>query len=721
MVSSSTAPSSSSLTSMEKSLQQVLEELQVRSQVEGTIRGMVQDVEWACQLEQQVHMHQERQQWQQQWNWHQQAWEEAILLQRREQEQRQIWADALVKELWHASQKLGELKDLKEKHQQLLETHDSVVAQMLQAQEDLQELRERGNARAAETNAPASDPSHATPMIDSSALHSASDSIQPPPSLAKTTTIDNNQNIMAPSVFIDPPRTQQASGDSTTEGGKQAVSSIITSNNTPPVVALDDDRKPAAQSTSAPSSGTMVVLPPLHTPSLSAASSVAEPATGATMVALPPTPTPADTTAPAASAAVVSLEEETTPEIPSLSELDSAILTNIFTYLDALDILNTAQINVSMYSRVDTLFGMGQADEDTSTIATADSAPPTRPPTATGSTEIPTTTMLRTATSGASSTFSTSSTPKATTGTTSSIPSAGPPATATSATTTTTTTTAAETITNAASTSTWPRRDTLAKGPMGVASLFGQLLQHRPGAGRGTPAPTISAAPPTTTTATAASSSSSSKTPLTSPSRRSNVEGPPMNAALANSMAAKLSDAELNAIIAMTERLRHKEALAEKWAAEKEDLVARMEAAEALKDYLLAQVQTMHTALATSEQATAKVSQQMASDQEVIAFLDGRVQSLEEELQQAKSMQTEMLDELAKKKLKFEERTLVMNDMLAYERDKYTESEREWKATKKVLIKEVKHSRSLIAALEAERDGYREQYDKLRQSILNPR
>jgi hypothetical protein len=54
----------------------------------------------------------------------------------------------------------------------------------------------------------------------------------------------------------------------------------------------------------------------------------------------------------------------------------------VFAYLDALDILNTAQVNISMYSCVDSLFGLGggdgQDEEDTldkSTIATFESGP----------------------------------------------------------------------------------------------------------------------------------------------------------------------------------------------------------------------------------------------------------------------------------------------------------------------------------------------------------
>ena len=46
-------------------------------------------------------------------------------------------------------------------------------------------------------------------------------------------------------------------------------------------------------------------------------------------------------------------------------------------------------------------------------------------------------------------------------------------------------------------------------------------------------------------------------------------------------------------------------------------------------------------------------------------------------------------------------------------------AEKEWKATKKVLIKEVKQCRAQIISLEAERDGLREQNGKLRDALLH--
>lgn len=191
-----------------------------------------------------------------------------------------------------------------------------------------------------------------------------------------------------------------------------------------------------------------------------------------------------------------------------------------------------------------------------------------------------------------------------------------------------------------------------------------------------------------------------------------------MNAAMANSMASKLSDAELNAIILMTERLRQKEALTEKLLREQHDLEARLEGTETVKQFLLTRVQNMEELLSKQEENETKVAQQIASDQEVIAFLDGRVQELEREASKIREEQDVMRRTLARFQEQAEQKSIVMGDMLQFEREKWRDSEREWKATKKLLVKEVKNCRAQITALLAERDGYREQNEVLRKALF---
>ena len=64
-----------------------------------------------------------------------------------------------------------------------------------------------------------------------------------------------------------------------------------------------------------------------------------------------------------------------------------------------------------------------------------------------------------------------------------------------------------------------------------------------------------------------------------------------------------------------------------------------------------------------------------------------------------------------------EKRVRVMKDMLSFERDRLAGCEREWRSTKKVLVKEVKSCRLRIMALEAERDGFWEENLRLKEAI----
>lgn len=369
------------------------------------------------------------------------------------------------------------------------------------------------------------------------------------------------------------------------------------------------------------------------------------------------------------SAAVVVLDEEDEPGVQKLDEFDAPILMHIFAFLNALDILNTAQINISMYSRVDSLFGLGQDVPVARPPVTAafTTAAPTSKPTSTATTQ-QTTAPVKSASSKPVPASKPAAQPVAATATTPSKPTSTSPLQGPS-----------------------PNKLDSARG------LLSSILQPRkPPAGR---IGTISSV---------------------AHRRVSSVDNPqPMNAAMANSMAAKLSDAELNAIILMTERLKQKEALAEKLVKENEELLAKADGAEAIKEFLVAKMRDMEQSLSTSEDNEAKVARQIASDQEVIAFLDGRVQELEGDAARLVKERDDAINELTRVKEQTEQKAIVMGDMLQFEREQLKENEKEWRATKKLLVKEIKNCRAQIVALQAERDGYREQNELLRRAVMS--
>jgi hypothetical protein len=347
---------------------------------------------------------------------------------------------------------------------------------------------------------------------------------------------------------------------------------------------------------------------------------------------------------------VVLLEEDPDEEIPGLLNIDVEILMTIFGFLDAIDILNTAQINIPMYSRVDAIFG----------IAGDGHEPPAR-------TRAP---AKATVSAPASQKLAPHS----------QYPPTSYPAAA-----------AKSTETKAAAVS--PPVDSAASS-MGKG-LFAMLQP------RSTNAPAV-------------------KSGVGAAGRRQEgIKNQPLNAAVAQSMAAKLSDSELAAIISMTEKLGKMEKDVFLLRNEKEEMQAKLDGTEAVKQFLIGKVRDVELKLTQSNEDEVKVTQQIASDQEVIAFLDGRVQELERLSETLQKDNNASQAELKQLKSSSGQKVTVLSDMLKYEREKLRENESDWKATKKVLVKEIKSCRSQILAFQAERDGFKEQNERLKRAITS--
>lgn len=201
--------------------------------------------------------------------------------------------------------------------------------------------------------------------------------------------------------------------------------------------------------------------------------------------------------------------------------------------------------------------------------------------------------------------------------------------------------------------------------------------------------------------------------------RQEGIKNQPLNAAVAQSMAAKLSDTELAAIISMTEKLGKMEKEVFLLRNEKEEMQAKLDGTEAVKQFLIGKVRDVEMKLTQSNDDEVKVTQQIASDQEVIAFLDGRVQELERLSATLQKENNASQAELKVLKSSSGQKVTVLSDMLKYEREKLRENESDWKATKKVLVKEIKSCRSQILAFQAERDGFKEQNERLKRAITS--
>lgn len=169
----------------------------------------------------------------------------------------------------------------------------------------------------------------------------------------------------------------------------------------------------------------------------------------------------------------------------------------------------------------------------------------------------------------------------------------------------------------------------------------------------------------------------------------------------------------------MRDELRKKEIELHALQVDHDDLVAQFEGTISVKDVLTTKVQELQKAIQTDREVSAKITRQTASDQEVIAFLDERVQELERMVNNFDGERDRSKALVEKVRHASERQVTVLTDMLTYEREERADHEKEWKSQKKVLVKEVKHCRVQIMAIEAERDGYLEENAKLKEALLS--
>ncbi|CAM9273176.1 unnamed protein product [Sphacelaria rigidula] len=101
-----------------------------------------------------------------------------------------------------------------------------------------------------------------------------------------------------------------------------------------------------------------------------------------------------------------------------------------------------------------------------------------------------------------------------------------------------------------------------------------------------------------------------------------------ISAEFVEGLSKKLTTAEMKGIIQLTERGRRLDARASTLQAEKEDLNARLQGTESVKEFLVSKLKETEAALKRSLDERGLTLRQSASDQEVISFLDSRTQVL---------------------------------------------------------------------------------------------
>jgi hypothetical protein len=583
----------------EQVLEKTLKDLQIRAEVEATMQSMLIDVETTASLQQQVDTQSQLSSLQNQVSQYEIALQEAQAMQTLQREMQSTLADSLVQQLWTLSQELGQLRRWKETHETTVSEHDEVIAKLLQAEEQIRVLQSRPPAA---QNADSKDYSTINATIAQVSI--STDAIETDTALKET-----EEELDALLGNVD--ASENNNEDRGIQSEKQAA---VETNDTVPTTSETND---ASFKTNVSTDDN----------------------------------------------AVVSLLQEEEVPLPTLDTLNGKVLAEIFEFLDAVEILNTAQINITMYSRVDALFGLSgeaaalsESEQQPGAAAHVQPEPASVPP---AEISAPTIASLPTVDAPAQLNRAplTAGPPDA------KLPAQSP----------------SNNTTNSTPTTVAPAR----RG--GIFSL----LQAR-GSG---------ASPGGTRRGTAAT-------------------GQPLSAAMTDSMVSKLNDKELSAIFSLTEKLHQREKAVTTLTAEKEELAGKLDGMEGLKDFLIEKVRNVEQSLRKSREDEMKVAQQISSDQEVIAFLDGRVQELERDIKSLSDEKKTISETLNRIKIQNDKKIEVLGDMLQFERERVSENEREWKATKKLLVKEIKSCRAQLLALQAERDGFREQNERLKKAVL---
>jgi hypothetical protein len=599
MTMTATTPTATTNNKIQFHLVEALTDMAIRSDVRTCLDEMLLDVETTFYLNQTFQGAAAQMALEQSFQHHQATILECTAeRQSRDHIQEQL-ADQLVVEIMSLSKELEELLKWKRDHVEKVEEYDTLVQTLARTQQELVETRRNQKQQQAANNDATAGSSMSAAVVEND--HGMEHSKTSNKSLKEESTGD-----------VELPAT-----------GKKpaAAKSPIT-----PVASTDDDDK----DTKTTKEETAI------SPAVSFDRDIPE--EEAKPSAVPST---------AASAVVMLDEDEEQEKSTTLVDLDVEILMTIFGFIDAMDILNMAQINIAMYSKIDNIFGIsedGQSPPQPTPPPAPAPAPVRQPPQ-----PPPTTQTARPA--------------------------------ATIAQMTTATTPPRPSSTSASSTSAVA---TAASGPIGNR-LF-SILQ---------PAKVTAPVPGKKM------SSSSSLTPLA-----------------VQSMAAKLNDTEVAAILSMTDKLHRMDKEVVVLRQEKDAIAAQLQGTEAVKQYLIAKVRDIEHRLVKSQDDEVKVAQQIASDQEVIAFLDTRVRELERQTEMLTKEKTKSQSELSTLKVQTSKKITVLSDMLKYEREKLKDEEGEWKATKKVLVKEVKSCRAQILALQAERDGLREHNEMLKRAIV---
>ena len=282
------------MSSASEVLRSFLDGLEIRQQVEQCVKEIVTDVECAHQLSSQLQHELERQAWEQQNKAQQQALYESYLERQQLKQECLPLADGLVRDLYKTSRELGKFYQLQTKHTALTNEYDELLAKLLQAEDQIRLLEEEKEQAFRNSSLQSTTPD--------------SEAEEPKGAEKPAEEEESKEKSESKSIATEAATESKAPEEEKAEPVEPSTEAVATDEPTP--VAEEEEAAPAA-----------VTEEPVQ----------------------------------ASPAAVVSLENEAADSSDDIhiADFEDSILMNIFAFLDALEILNTAQINTKMYNRVD--------------------------------------------------------------------------------------------------------------------------------------------------------------------------------------------------------------------------------------------------------------------------------------------------------------------------------------------------------------------------------
>ena len=179
----------------------------------------------------------------------------------------------------------------------------------------------------------------------------------------------------------------------------------------------------------------------------------------------------------------------------------------------------------------------------------------------------------------------------------------------------------------------------------------------------------------------------------------------------------KLSATEYKAVLAVSEALKKQTAEGEQLRADKDDLAARLANTETVRDFLVQKLRSAELALKATMKEAGQLRKQALADGEIISYLDLRGQDLDTQNQESELARKHLQASINLQQATFAHAEKRLGAELLEARARLEETETSQRATKKLLVKEVKSLRAQLEVVTKERNIYGAQIRVLKDTL----